>query len=790
MRNIEYRDKKDLTVLDINEITDESLLFAFTNNVNATVYITKNNKLEGIITIGDYNRNKKIINDNLINKKFTVVDANKEESIIEGLFYKNEKIKAIPVIDSNKTIIGEYCRKVENQKFDNSIIKSVREFYIELYLEMLVGGYDLLFIRIGHIPTEYHYIVEEIAKNTNEQIVICGEISLEDITKVSQDKKIFLLDIGNYDEGIKSRQFFYQKKNIDHMIYTKDVDKIKEAIKHISRLYKKIAVLQYGNEEKYIKTIINHSATTNVVLLDINKLVQDNDEIKYTETCKDLDDVEVIFTLTTAIKKPYIIYKDRIIPCMCVFEKIDTSSQDWIEWDIAVNIIPELERNNVKTILINNPELESGSISSLNDGERGALHTAFESKTFWKEDYPYIDQIKAFLCFTNKRGYVEVENCETDMVNYNNGIRYTVGNPKEYKNTIYLYGPCLVRGALVTDRYTIGSFLREKIGKDYYIENRGNTGNIKNIAMRIPSYKPGDVVILFVWDSKPYEKLGIKLHSIASVFNKIVDLKENMWDSVWHANSYVIKYVADEVYNIFRRNVIESNNCISNNSQISFSSDSKNSLDDVPKELKEWVDELKEYKIQGKFKIGSIVMNCNPFTLGHRYLIENAKAQVDYLFIFVVEEDKSFFKFEDRLEMVKRGVADLGNVIVLSSGRYIISTETLPGYFNKDQLQNVKLDASADIEIFANIIAKCLNITVRFAGEEPIDAFTRQYNETMKRMLPGKGIEFVEIPRICKGNEVISASRVRKLLKEKEYEYIKRLVPITTYKYLEMKYFE
>jgi len=140
--------------------------------------------------------------------------------------------------------------------------------------------------------------------------------------------------------------------------------------------------------------------------------------------------------------------------------------------------------------------------------------------------------------------------------------------------------------------------------------------------------------------------------------------------------------------------------------------------------------------------------------------------------------------------MVKRGVADLGNVIVLSSGRYIISTETLPGYFNKDQLQNVKLDASADIEIFANIIAKCLNITVRFAGEEPIDAFTRQYNETMKRVLPGKGIEFVEIPRVCKGDEVISASRVRKSLMEKKYEDIKRLVPLTTHKYLEMKYFE
>ena len=48
---------------------------------------------------------------------------------------------------------------------------------------------------------------------------------------------------------------------------------------------------------------------------------------------------------------------------------------------------------------------------------------------------------------------------------------------------------------------------------------------------------------------------------------------------------------------------------------------------------------------KGAEKVGCIVMNCNPFTSGHRYLIEYALKNVDYLFIFVVEEDQSVFLF-------------------------------------------------------------------------------------------------------------------------------------------------
>ncbi|MBQ9442198.1 MAG: [Selenomonadaceae bacterium] len=79
-------------------------------------------------------------------------------------------------------------------------------------------------------------------------------------------------------------------------------------------------------------------------------------------------------------------------------------------------------------------------------------------------------------------------------------------------------------------------------------------------------------------------------------------------------------------------------------------------------------------------------MNCNPFTLGHEYLIEYASKKVKKLYIFVVEEDKSEFKFADRFELVKRGVKKFSNVEVLPSGKFIISQQTFSGYFNKENL--------------------------------------------------------------------------------------------------------
>jgi len=203
-------------------------------------------------------------------------------------------------------------------------------------------------------------------------------------------------------------------------------------------------------------------------------------------------------------------------------------------------------------------------------------------------------------------------------------------------------------------------------------------------------------------------------------------------------------------------------------------------------DLPTYLNDLKKYK-QNLENCGAIVMNCNPFTLGHKYLIEHAASKTEHLYIFVVEEDKSEFSFKDRYKLVKQNTKDMQNVTVLPSGKFIISSLTFDAYFGKSGIseqQAVEQDASFDLLIFAAAIAPTLNIKTRFVGQEPFDPLTRHYNEEMKTLLPEYGCNVVEIPRLEKDGGAVSASRVRKLLKDGNFEEIGRMVLEASLKYL------
>ncbi len=184
-------------------------------------------------------------------------------------------------------------------------------------------------------------------------------------------------------------------------------------------------------------------------------------------------------------------------------------------------------------------------------------------------------------------------------------------------------------------------------------------------------------------------------------------------------------------------------------------------------------------------KTGAIVMNCNPFTLGHLYLVEKALETVDDLYVLVVEEDRSDFQFSDRLLMVEKGLAHLAKrVRVLPGGNYVISTFTFPEYFAKTELKDEKVDTTKDLAIFGVVIAPALKISCRFIGQEPLCQVTNQYNETMKRVLPPLGVEVYEIPRLESAGQAISASRVRQLYHEGHWDELKELLPSSTYRRL------
>lgn len=179
-------------------------------------------------------------------------------------------------------------------------------------------------------------------------------------------------------------------------------------------------------------------------------------------------------------------------------------------------------------------------------------------------------------------------------------------------------------------------------------------------------------------------------------------------------------------------------------------------------------------------RIGSAVMNCNPFTLGHRHLIQTAAKECDHVYVFVLSEEQSRFSFRDRMEMVRLGTADLPNVTILPTGPYLISSATFPTYFLKDRDNAPQIHCQLDISIFENHYVPHFGITHRYVGTEPLSPLTRQYNAALKQHLHSTAL--VEIPRLETDSTPISASAVRAALDAGGD--IRHLVPESTYQYL------
>ena len=197
----------------------------------------------------------------------------------------------------------------------------------------------------------------------------------------------------------------------------------------------------------------------------------------------------------------------------------------------------------------------------------------------------------------------------------------------------------------------------------------------------------------------------------------------------------------------------------------------------------------KLYKIDTTTPKTALVMNCNPFTLGHRYLIETASKSSKEVLVFIVEEDKSLFPFKTRYELVKKGVEDLKNVTVIPGGKYIISSATFPAYFLREESEFLSAYTKLDATIFAKYFCKEFNITKRMLGEEPYCPVTKKYNDTLEEILNQYDVQVEIIQRkyISTPDDYISASKVRKLIKlegRSALDHLSNLIPKVTLNFL------
>ena len=471
---------------------------------------------------------------------------------------------------------------------------------------------------------------------------------------------------------------------------------------------------------------------------------------------------------------------------------------------IATYAVPEFqtdksdEANSIRTNQINRGTIIRELKAGIRDSDRVSQYIREDSK-YTIEDWLELIAYPNPESYNDEFGHRKFHDKSGKHLNIANGYRVTTYIPKVYDNTIYILGGCNTFGIYNSDQETYSSQLQKRLNENskrkYRVENYGHFLALHwcDLVRVIDSIKPkqGDI-ILCLQGKNDFSKFP---HFPINRIEKPTNYGHLYCDN-GHYSANMHRFIAEKMfdmlvkYNFFAEEFQDFKYRTSTIPLMGFSRNTKvenDFSDEYSNGLKKYKKELIKIKEKQIGKIGAIVMNCNPFTMGHRYLIEYASNKVDFLFVFAVEEDKSIFSFKDRYELIKQGTVDLDNVTVLPSGKFIISSLTFSDYFQKSKIQERNIDPSQDVMLFAKEIAPTLGITVRFAGEEPFDNITAQYNDAMRKILPQYGMTFEEIPRKESAGEVISASRVRKLLADNNFEQIEKIVPPSTLAYLKAR---
>lgn len=684
-----FKPIEQLSIIEIEseneyKVTFDRLGKLLMENPSNMVYCVKAGKLYGIISMGDVHRAKVEDRNSVnINTSFTFLHGY-EYMRARKLFLENDKINALPIVDEEHNLIGDYSR------WDDAF-----------------SGYSF--------------------------------------------------------------EFFKGNKYAD-MVWNK---------------YRKIAIVQPSRElhskikiiESWEKFFYSIGIETEIIQKqDIIKSFEDKDVIFF----PDEDEMRGVGTLYKDIlDKDFKWARVKILEA--VEESVEEAMGENVEESVGEAVIKDFMDSGVYVITLQ--VRENGSTYWKNVScEMDSKRNAIETKEFWKDFYDDVYHIDYALNIETQEypqvvenGLLKLKDAQGKYYNVTDGERLTVGTPKEFNNTIYFFGPCFVVGWKAEDAHTIESRLQEILNKNHIsskVVNCGCWSDELMLLLRICSthFKRGDIAIIY---DKGKSFAGIPSINLAECLERENIPARWFFDHPIHPNHKVFKLWAEEIYNFIPKHLL-----------------AKKTGEDVCKEDVKYQlltnayfeRYFTNYEQNNSNIVGAIVMNCNPFTYGHRFLIEEACKKVNQLIVFVVQEDRSLFSFKERLAMVTEGTKDMKNIVVVPSGSLILSQQTFPEYFAKIADEDVSRNAEFDIELFAEGIAPRLNIKYRFVGEEKADAVTAEYNKAMKKILPQHGIELVEIPRkIGEGGSPISATNVRNLLEAKKFDEVRKLVPSTTF---------
>ncbi len=378
--------------------------------------------------------------------------------------------------------------------------------------------------------------------------------------------------------------------------------------------------------------------------------------------------------------------------------------------------------------------------------------------------------------------FTRLKDCDDRYFHVKDGERLTVGQPEQADSTVWFFGPCFIIGSYVEDRFTIESFLQGMINRDGRSVRVVNCGCFESkyqemIHMTSTPMKPGDVVVMHL-ENREYE--GAETIDLTDIldFNDVPN--EWLLDIPLHCNHKVNELYAQDLYDRMISDGVLDKPASAVASEMLTRDLAINSL-----YLDLYFNDF--HPVPGQ-RIGTVGMHGNPFTLGHRYLIETASRQVDRLFVLLIEDELGIFSYAERFAMAVDATKDLPNVTIVSGGAFQATRNVFREYFVKVDPADMEESATADALIYTEIIAPRLGISCRFFGDENHNPKMAFFNELMKKILPRYGIDAIEIPRASVGGHAISASVARKAADSGDTETLLNNVPATTLRFMGLDY--
>lgn len=739
---------QECIILEKREVCKSKLIELFMEYGNLiTINICNDKIFEGIITFGRW-QNSIEDEESWVNKGCQVLLDNNNEEVLykkaEDIFIKNTIIRTIPVVNKKNRLVANMERYDSSQELEESLLADLWDYIIKLTSEKELNS-EIDFLRDIIKRSKYkligsNYLAEQF------KIIFGLESSIDYNQFVYEETEFdYIIDM---DIAYKFVRKHYAERWY-HEVYSCD-EFLNEIVRDISsRKYtrwKSCLKGEYCNLNELLKLWKSNNIRIGKNRLMTKEyetfLVDHNYQIKY-------------------MNKPGFYINGTINGVAVKMKLMPVEDLVYLENQLVkLNLYCKSLHKNIKIFnfdISGNIELnciERERVKNWEATEEIYTYDQDKLEDFFGSSYNVRDWLKE-IQFGSKRwvkgrGFV-AGNINSKSFSYYNYIRYTTDVPHMYQNTIYFFGVCTALGVFTKDEDTIESLLQKKINESkqpYRVVNLGNTCPI-SIEKMIKSInlEKGDIIITILLSATDKTRATIPVIDLTKAFSNDGENHETLFlDMVAHCNAranyrmaeYIFKYLSPFLtISEKRENKEHSLYTVFNNDE---------DIEWAEKEVEKYISEIdivKKYPKIVKQNNGAIVMNANPFSKGHLYLVEEASKKCDILFVFVLEEDKSFFSFYDRITMVKKGTEHISNVIVLPSGQFIISSLTFPGYFQKEkcwdekkQLITGRMDSSVDVRIFVKYIAKALGIKKRFVGDEKFDMITEEYNNALSILLP------------------------------------------------------